>query len=200
MRELLCQLLRSFHANGWISGTGGGICALESPGRLLLAPTRVHKELVKPEDLFVVDLESGDVLEPPSDESLRPSECGDVFRTVIRKRGAGAVVHSHALSAVLACDLADRAELLIERLEMLKGIPGVTNTDKHLVPVVENTPRERDLVAAIEDVLDDDRFASACAIGVRDHGAYIWGADVWDTKKHTEVYHFLFEATVAREG
>jgi ribulose-5-phosphate 4-epimerase/fuculose-1-phosphate aldolase len=38
------------------------------------------------------------------------------------------------------------------------------------------------------------------AIGVRDHGAYIWGSDVWDAKKHTEVYHFLFEATVTREG
>jgi len=200
VRDLLCELLRTFHANGWISGTGGGICALESPGRLLLAPTGVHKELVSPEDFFVVDVDSGAVLESPTDASLRPSECGDIFRTVIRRRGAGAVVHSHALSAVLACDLATGDELLIHRLEMLKGIPGVTNTDKHLVPVVTNTPRERDLVAAVEGVLDDDRFESACAIGVRDHGAYIWGADVWDAKKHTEVYHFLFEATVAREG
>jgi len=200
VRDLLCELLRTFHANGWISGTGGGICALEAPGRLLLAPTGVHKELVKPEDFFVVDAGTGDVLEAPPDDSLRPSECGDIFRTVIRRREAGAVVHSHALSAVLACDLAGGDELLIERLEMLKGIPGVTNTDKHLVPVVTNTPRERDLTAAVEGVLDDDRFASACAIGVRDHGAYIWGADVWDAKKHTEVYHFLFEATVAREG
>ena len=24
------------------------------------------------------------------------------------------------------------------------------------------------------------------------------GADVWEAKRHTEVYHFLFEATVAR--
>ena len=29
---------------------------------------------------------------------------------------------------------------------------------------------------------------------VRDHGAYIWGADIWEAKRHTEVYHFLFEA------
>jgi methylthioribulose-1-phosphate dehydratase len=199
VRELLCELLRRFYENGWISGTGGGICAIESPGRLLLAPTGVHKELVRPENFFVVDVDSGEALESPSDTSLRPSECGDIFRTVIRMRGAGAVVHSHALSAVLACDLASD-ELVIERLEMLKGIPGLTNSDRHLVPVVSNTPREPDLVSAVEDVLSDDRFAKACAIGVRDHGAYIWGSDVWDAKRHTEVYHFLFEATVAREG
>ena len=43
VRELLCELLQRFYVNGWISGTGGGICAVESPGRLLLAPTGVHK-------------------------------------------------------------------------------------------------------------------------------------------------------------
>jgi methylthioribulose-1-phosphate dehydratase len=197
-RELLCQLLQRFYDNDWISGTGGGICALESPGRLLLAPTGVHKELVRPEDFFVVDVSSGRVLETASDPALRPSECVDIFRTVIQRRGAGAIVHSHALSAVLACDLAPGDELAIARLEMLKGIPGVTNTDRHLVPVVANTAREPDLVASVEAVLADDRFANARAIGVRDHGAYIWGADVWEAKKHTEVYHFLFEATVAR--
>jgi ribulose-5-phosphate 4-epimerase/fuculose-1-phosphate aldolase len=33
---------------------------------------------------------------------------------------------------------------------------------------------------------------------VRDHGAYIWGEDLWEAKRHAEVYHFLFEAIVAR--
>lgn len=198
-RDLLCELLRAFYQRGWVSGTGGGICALEAPDRLLLAPTGVHKERVRPEDFFVVDPATGDVTEHPSDDSLRPSECSDIFLTIIRKRGAGAVVHSHALSAVLACDDVEH-ELVIEKLEMLKGIPGLRNTDIHLVPVVENTPREPDLTADVERVLDDSRFASAYAIGVRDHGAYLWGSDVWEAKKHAEVYHFLFEAVRARRG
>ena len=199
-RELLCQLLRRFYDKDWISGTGGGICAIESPGRLLLAPTGVHKELVLPEHFFVVDVESGEVVESPADASLRPSECNDIFRSIVKLRGAGAVVHSHALAAVLACDLAPDDDLVISRLEMLKGVPGVTNTDVHHVPVVGNTAREPELVGAVESVLTDDRFAAACAIGVRDHGAYIWGADAWEAKKHTEVYHFLFEAVRARGG
>jgi hypothetical protein len=28
----------------------------------------------------------------------------------------------------------------------------------------------------------------------------MWGDDVLEAKRHTEVYHFLFEATVARRG
>jgi len=199
-RERLCDLLRRFYDNGWISGTGGGICALEAPGRLLLAPTSVHKELVRPEDFFVVDVESGRVLEAPPNERLRPSECGDIFRSVIKLRRAGSVVHSHALSAVLACDLTRDDALAISSLEMLKGLPGVTNTDTHLVPVVPNTPREPELVGSVDRLLSDERFGASYAIGVRDHGAYIWGADVWEAKKHAEVYHFLFEAVVARGG
>lgn len=197
-RELVCEMLRSFYAKGWATGTGGGICALSSPGRLLLAPTGVHKELVRPSDLFVVDVETGDVVEEPQHAGLRPSECKDVFRTIVARRGAGAVLHSHALSAVLACDLAVSDELRIDGLEMLKGIPGLRNTDVHLVGVVSNTPRETQIVGSIDDVLGDERFAAAWAIGVRDHGAYIWGRDIWECKKHAEVYHFLFEAIRAR--
>ena len=49
-------------------------------------------------------------------------------------------------------------------------------------------------------VFADPRFSAARAVVVRDHGAYIWGDDVLEAKRHTEVYHFLFEATVARRG
>jgi methylthioribulose-1-phosphate dehydratase len=81
---------------------------------------------------------------------------------------------------------------------MLKGIRGVGNRDTHLLPVIRNTPRESELVEQLTRVLDDPRFASSFAVIVADHGAYIWGDDVWEAKRHTEVYHFLFEAAVAR--
>jgi methylthioribulose-1-phosphate dehydratase len=118
-----------------------------------------------------------------------------------RERGAGSVVHSHALSAVLAGDLAavDGSDhVAIRDLEMLKGIRGVGNRDTHLLPVIRNTPREAELTEQLARVLADPRFASSFAVVVADHGAYIWGDDIWEAKRHTEVYHFLFEAVVAR--
>jgi methylthioribulose-1-phosphate dehydratase len=202
-RELLVGLLRDFHARGWVSGTGGGICGPADGGGLLLAPTGVHKELVRPDELFTVDPSDGHVTREPDRTGLRPSECNSIFCLTHRSRGAWSVVHSHGLSAVLAGDLAADAgldHLVVRDLEMLKGIPGVTNADVHLVPVIRNTPRESELVGQLEDVFADPRFGGAYAVIVRDHGAYIWGDDVMDAKRHTEVYHFLFEATVARRG
>ena len=201
-REILVELLREFHGRGWVSGTGGGICGPADDGGLLLAPTGVLKERVRPSEFFVVDPQDGHVIRPADDPSLRPSECNAIFGLTHRKRAAWSVVHSHALTAVLAADLVtSRSDHLeIRDLEMLKGIPGVGNQDVHLVPVIRNTPREAELVAQLTAVFEDPRFATACAVLVRDHGAYIWGDGVWDAKRHTEVYHFLFEATVARRG
>lgn len=198
-RELLVELLGAFYAKGWISGTGGGICGPADGGGLLLAPTGVHKERVGVDDFFVVDPADGHVVQPPPDPSLRPSECNAIFCLAARERGARSVVHSHALSAVLAGDLAGDADHVeIRDLEMLKGIREVGNRDVHLVPVVRNTPREPELVDQISTAFADPRFERSFALVVTDHGAYIWGDDVWEAKRHAEVYHFLFEATVAR--
>jgi methylthioribulose-1-phosphate dehydratase len=198
-RELLVELLRAFYGKGWVSGTGGGICGPADGGGLLLAPTGVHKERVQPDEFFTVDPSDGRVLRSPANADLRPSECNSIFCMAARERGARSVVHSHALSAVLAGDLAaDADHVAIHDLEMLKGIRGVANRDIHLVPVIRNTPRESELVEQLEAALADPRFEGAFAVLVADHGAYIWGDDVWEAKRHAEVYHYLFEASVAR--
>jgi len=199
LRKLLCELLRLFYAKEWVSGTGGGICSTVGKKAVLMAPTGVHKERVTPPDLFVVDPLSGDIIRPARNRSLRLSECNPIFCAIMSCRGAGSVMHSHALSAVLAADLAERSDhIVFQDLEMLKGLRGGSNLDKHPVPVIQNTTREPDLIEQVHEVISRTDFAKSYAILVRDHGAYIWGQDLWETKRHAEIYHFLFEATVAR--
>jgi len=198
-RALLCEFLSLFYEKGWVAGTGGGICAGLDADRFLMAPTGVHKERVQPADLFIVDRRGGAVLRPPKNKVLRLSECATIFALLINQRGAGSVMHSHGLSSVLAGDLAGEADRVVfHDLEMLKGIRGLSNIDRHAVPVIRNTPREPELVGQIKEAIERPDFAKAHCILVKDHGAYIWGEDIWETKRHAEVYHFLFEATVAR--
>jgi methylthioribulose-1-phosphate dehydratase len=198
-KELLCELLRVFYGKGWVSGTGGGICGPTDDGGLFLAPTGVHKERIKPDDFFVVDPADGSVVTRAVDPALRPSECGSIFCACARLRGARSIVHSHALNAVLLADTARGADhVAVEGFEMLKGIRGLTNKDVHLLPVIRNTMREAELTDQVEAALGDERFAGAFCILVADHGAYIWGEDVWEAKRHTEVYHWLFDGVLAR--
>lgn len=194
-RELLCALLRDFHARGWASGTGGGICGPADADTLWVAPTGVHKELVEPADLFRIRIADGELLEAP--EGLRPSECAPIFRAIASATDSRSVVHSHALSAVLAADRRDGDVVRISGFEMLKGL-GRSNRSVLEVPVIANTEREHELTGAVARTLEDPRFAATPVILVADHGAYLWGADPFEAKKHAEVLHWLFEGTVAR--
>ncbi len=198
-RALISEMLALFYEKGWVAGTGGGICAGLDADRFLMAPTGVHKERVQPSDLFIVDRRGGAILRTPKNKTLRLSECSTIFCLLINQRGAGSVMHSHGLSSVLAGDLAGKSDRVVfHGLEMLKGIRGLSNIDRHAVPVIQNTPREPELVGQIKTAIEHPDFAKAHCILVKDHGAYIWGADLWETKRHAEVYHFLFEAMVAR--
>ena len=164
-----------------------------------MTPTGVHKERLRPRDFFLLDSKTGEVLTSPDREGLRVSECGPIFCLLLQKRQAGSVMHSHALSAVLAADLVGEEDhLVIEGFEMLKGIRGVSNQDRHFVPVIDNTPLESELRESIEWVLKRTEYRTSYCILVRNHGAYIWGMDPWETKRHAEVYHFLFEGVVSR--
>jgi len=203
-RALVCEFLALFYNKGWIAGTGGGICARlgelpEERNLFLMAPTGVHKERVLPPDLFVVDQQNGAIVRPPQNKQLRLSECHSIFLELIHQRGAGAVLHSHALSAVMVSDLAQQGDpLVVSHLEMIKGLRGGTNQDRHLIPVIGNMPHEPELLAGLRQVLDQPQYEKSYCILVRDHGAYIWGKDIWETKQHAEVYHFLFEAIFMR--
>ncbi|CAB3992731.1 Methylthioribulose-1-phosphate dehydratase, partial [Paramuricea clavata] len=54
-RNLIPELLRQFYHMDWVTGTGGGI-SIKHGNEIFIAPSGVHKERVKPEDLFVCDI------------------------------------------------------------------------------------------------------------------------------------------------
>lgn len=190
-RALICELARSFYALGWVSGTGGGICVRDGD-RVVVAPSGVQKERMQPEEMFAVALD-GSLLARPDNPLLRPSECSALFLKAINLRGAGAVVHSHSIHAVMATLLFE-AEFSVSHLEMIKGIRGHGYADRLVVPIIENTARECDLAEALEEAIL--AYPATHAVLVRRHGAYIWGSDWVSAKTHAECYDYLFRAAV----
>ena len=188
---LICELARAFYDLGWVSGTGGGIC-MRDGDRVVVAPSGVQKERMRPEQMFTIALD-GALLSRPDDAALRPSECSALFLKAINLRGAGAVIHSHSIHAMMATLLFD-AEFSISHLEMIKGIRGHAYGDRLVVPIIENTARECDLAEALEEAIL--AYPATHAVLVRRHGAYIWGADWVAAKTHAECYDYLFRAAV----
>lgn len=192
LREVLCELARRFYALGWASGTGGGI-SIRDGERILMAPSGVQKELLAPEDLFVLDLE-GRIIEAPRDESLRLSACAPLFLHAFRKRGAGAVLHSHSQHAVLATLISSADAFRVTQLEMIKGLDGHGYHDVLEIPILENTAQECDLAESLGEAID--AYPRASAVLVRRHGVYVWGRDWRHAKTQAECLDHLFATAV----
>jgi methylthioribulose-1-phosphate dehydratase len=190
-RALVVELCKQFYAQGWVSGTGGGI-SIRHDGKVYLAPSGVQKERIVADDMYVL-AEDGSVLEYPKTAGLKPSACQPLFFNAFRLRDAGAVIHSHALDATLVTMLYGDA-FECTQLEMIKGIEGHGYYDKLIVPIIENTAYEHELADSMAAAIE--AHPRSYAVLVRRHGVYIWGKDWAQAKTHAECYHYLFEAAV----
>ncbi|MEO0322744.1 MAG: methylthioribulose 1-phosphate dehydratase [Myxococcota bacterium] len=189
-RALVVELCRHFYTLGWVSGTGGGI-SLRDGDRIYMAPSGTQKERLHPRDLYVLDL-GGRVLEAPA-HATRLSACAPLFMHAFTKRGAGAVLHSHSVNALLAT-LTPDAEFRTTHLEMQKGIRGTAYHDELVVPIIDNTAEEHELADDLGAAMD--AYPASDAVLVRRHGVYVWGATWEQAKTQAECYDYLFEAAV----
>ena len=151
--NLICTLCRNFYNLGWVTGTGGGT-SIRHGSHIFIAPSGVQKELMNPEDMFVLDYGARTYLRKPP--ILKPSACTPLFLAAF-DRGAGCCIHTHSQWAVLVTLLVERdanqrkekvAERCfeIEKIEQIKGIPkgrgkqGMLGFfDRLRVPIIENT-------------------------------------------------------------
>ncbi|XP_061466743.1 methylthioribulose-1-phosphate dehydratase [Rhineura floridana] len=198
-RNLIPELCRQFYHLGWVTGTGGGI-SMKHGNEIYIAPSGVQKERIQPEDLFVCDIKEQDISGPPPHKKLKKSQCTPLFMNAYTMRGAGAVIHTHSKAAVMATLLYPGNEFKITHQEMIKGIKKCTAgeyfryEDTLVVPIVENTPEEKDLKERMARAMTD--YLDSCAVLVRRHGVYVWG-ETWEkAKTMCECYDYLFDIAV----
>jgi methylthioribulose-1-phosphate dehydratase len=188
----LSAIGKRFYARGWVLGTSGNFSAVveQKPLRLAITASSVAKGSLARTDILQCD-ERGRVVGRrgrPSAETLLHVE-------VVRRRGAGAVLHTHSVwSTMLSESWAGRADdtLTIEGYEMLKGLAGVASHDhREVVPILENDQDIPRLAACVGATLD--RHPDAHAFLLRRHGLYTWGETLADAERHIEILEFLFE-------
>jgi len=196
-RELVCELCRQFFDEGWVTGTGGSI-SIRYGNRIYMTPSGVQKERIKPDELYVLDID-GEVLSAPLQKPgcrlPKLSDCSPLFLHAFQQRNAGAVLHSHAYCCNLVTSLFEgESEFRISHQEMIKGIKGYGYFDELTVPIIENTAWEHELADSLGDCIR--RNPKACAVLVRRHGMYVWG-DTWEeAKRHGECLHYLFDVAI----
>jgi methylthioribulose-1-phosphate dehydratase len=186
---------RRFYDRGWVLGTSGNFSVVTKrhPLTLTITSSSVHKGRLRSADFLQVDASGrrvGRTLRVPSAETLLHTE-------IVRRRAAGAVLHTHSVWSTILSDVhAGGAGMAIEGYEMLKGLEGVTSHEHRTwIPIVDNDQDIPRMAAAVGRVLDE--HPTAHAFMIRRHGLYTWGATLAQAERHVEILEFLFE-TIGR--
>ncbi|KAJ1993168.1 Methylthioribulose-1-phosphate dehydratase [Dimargaris cristalligena] len=187
---LIPELGHLFYTLGWMTGTGDTI---------FVTPSGIQKERLTPSDLFLLDFHTRSILKAPT-LPVQPSACTPLFYHCFQLRDAGACIHTHSQNALLVTLIYPGPTFTITNQEMIKGIrrgthgPGLANTDTLVVPIIENAPTEEDLSDGLTQAMSE--YPDTCAILVRNHGVFVWGATWEKAKTMTECYDYLFEVAI----
>jgi methylthioribulose-1-phosphate dehydratase len=191
----LAGIGRRFYARGWVMGTSGNfsVVVARDPLRLAMTPSAVHKGHLQPDQVLAID----NCARVVGDGSGRPSAETLLHLELVRRWGAGAVLHTHSVWGTMLSDVhAPEGGFAIEGYEMLKGLDGVTTHEhREWVPIVGNDQVMPRLARHVREALS--LASGAHAFLLRRHGLYTWGATLADAERHVEILEFLFE-TIGR--
>ena len=193
--QQLAEAAREFYRRGWVLGTSGNFSAAltREPLHICITASGIEKGNLDETSFLELDGNSNVVR-----GSGKPSAETEVHRTLYRTLPqTQSVMHTHSVwGTILSDHFADRGAIEIEGYEMLKGLAGVkTHEHKELVPIIENSQNYDLLAAQIESAVYENQDIHG--VYLRRHGLYTWGATVTETRRHIEIFEFLFEV-VAR--
>jgi len=185
-----------FAGLGWMRGTSGNLSEVigRDPLRLVVTASGLDKGELDAADVVVVGVDGAGV-ELDGVAPRRPSAEAALHARLASVTGAGAVVHVHALSAVVAAHRWPTGVVLRD-VEMLKGIGQAAHEDAVVVPVVRNSQD----MGELGDRVDAVRSAQVPAVLVAGHGMYVWGADLLQARHHTESIEWLLSFALATAG
>ncbi|MEO3808009.1 methylthioribulose 1-phosphate dehydratase [Sphaerisporangium sp. B11E5] len=182
-----------FTSFGWMRGTSGNLSEVVSrdPLRLAVTASGLDKGELSASDVAVVGPDGASVA-VEGVAPLAPSAEAGLHARVAAVTGMDAIVHVHALNAVIAGHHWP-AGVRLRDVETLKGIGRLAHDDEVVIPVIANSQDMDEL---------GDRFEAAYdpgtpAVIVASHGLYTWGPSLHRARHITECVEWLLAYAIA---
>lgn len=187
LRELACAANLELASSGLVMGTFGNLSAADrADGVFAIKPSGVPYERLSPDDIVIVSMETGQVV----DGDLRPSSDTPTHVELYRAFDCSAIVHTHSEYATMFA----QARLPIRCM-------GTTHADyfRGDIPVTRPMRREEvehdyekntGLVIA-ETFRSGISAADVAAVLVANHGPFAWGPDTAKAIENARVLEYL---------
>jgi methylthioribulose-1-phosphate dehydratase len=145
-----------------------------------------------------VDLEG-----KPTFDGQPKSSAETLLHTVLAAQpDVGAILHTHSVWGTLLSQLyAEEGGFEISDYEMLKGLEGIkTHRHTEWVEVFDNTQDIPSLADEVAAHLRDPHRRWQHGFLIRQHGLYTWGRNLFEARRHVEIFEFLFECLVRKRS
>jgi L-ribulose-5-phosphate 4-epimerase len=180
LKQQVCEANRDLVAHGLVTLTWGNVSGVSRQREaLVIKPSGVPYDALRPEHMVVVDLGTGDVIEG----KLKPSSDTPTHRVLYQKfAGVGGITHTHSPRATAFA-------------QARQNIPcfGTTHADHFFGPIPVTRPLTVDEVARDYEwntgLVIVERFAGLDPLAtpgvlVASHAPFAWGKDVNDSVKN----------------
>jgi methylthioribulose-1-phosphate dehydratase len=188
--ESIVDAGRRLDARGWVPATAGNISVRLDEDRIAITRSGVHKGLLVPADVIVVNGE-GQALRPParpSAETALHCQLYAVFPWV------GAVVHGHSVAATVLSMATPEPALRFAGYELLKAFGQTTHDTELDLPLVDNDQDVPRMATVVAPLLPATRLGYL----IRGHGTYVWGPDMDTALARFEGLEFLLACELER--
>ena len=190
LKEQVCEANLELNRRGIVIYTFGNVSGIDrKAGLVVIKPSGIAYDIMKPEDMVVVDLKTGDTVEgkwKPSSDTKTHLEIYRAFREV------GGIAHTHSINAVAFAQAGmDIPALGTTHADYFYGaIPCTRELAKEEVEEAYELNTGKVIVNCIKERGIDP--IAVPGIVVKNHGPFSWGKDT-----AAAVYHAVVMEAVA---
>ena len=190
LKKQICDANLELVKRGVVIYTWGNVSGIDrESGLVVIKPSGVDYDVMKPEDMVVVDLITGEKVEgkyKPSSDTATHLELYRTFHTI------GGITHTHSINAVAFAQAGlDIPALGTTHADYFYGpIPCTRELSQQEVEEAYELNTGKVIVECIKERSIDP--IAVPGIVVRNHGPFSWGKDAADS-----VYHAVVLETVA---
>ena len=190
LKEQVCEANLELNRRGIVIYTFGNVSGIDRENNLvIIKPSGIAYDVMKPEDMVVVDLKTGDMIEgkwKPSSDTKTHLEIYRAFPTV------GGITHTHSINAVAFAQAGlDIPALGTTHADYFYGeIPCTRELTKEEVEEAYELNTGKVIVDCIKERGIDPMAVPG--IVVKNHGPFSWGKDA-----DAAVYHAVVMEAVA---